>query len=625
MKNVSKQNIKNYLKQKESPRKRTSHIIAKFIVSVACIGILFTNSLEAKADNLYVCTEGGDVTATYETVGEQINGYYRSGKNVIVSYSVINPNQGCHQPESIGITDHVVINGGHHCNGHTSNSAQWVHIYGAAGPRLFGIESSNLFQIKVTEEEYKSCSYVIGGQKRSFGDGLSDGMTGWVTCYRPLPGTIFNGSQTDMEAPGITLTAAPYGEAVFQDKNGKKWGKTARITVTATDNKSKPDFLHPFRWKKAETQIQDWGKTGQFVFAQNNMIAIDSMDVTENAQYAVMARDGLGNSTDWSKVSVNCIDISPPIIHKMGVDKENWTDGDAFVTVDAVDSSVDQGGCGLPEKPYSWDDGKNWTQAPFLLVQKTGTYKVVVRDGLGNEVTESLSVVKKEVEKKLEAEPEPEPTPIPTPPNGPDDKKQEQKEQETIPKTPDPVTPIVVPVIPDTPTPPEKEIVRKKKQTSDSLDVPEKTPEVKKKIEVEEKETVELPKYYSENVKKEVTVLEKKDTFKNIMLVVVLACLIAFLLLILFLLWLFAKTYVLLFAEKEKGVYKWIGILKIQRKEDQFLVQISDETLQKVVSKNYRIQVFPTFYQLHKEEKLWIHFEEKSIRKSIDRIIEFSI
>ena len=90
------------------------------------------------AANKSGCENRGTVTAAYDTAGTAVNGYFKKNGKVVVTYEMGQPDESCSDTsyQYVGITDKVevpqidasetnVSGGGHVCNGHTSNAAEW--------------------------------------------------------------------------------------------------------------------------------------------------------------------------------------------------------------------------------------------------------------------------------------------------------------------------------------------------------------------------------------------------------------------------------------------------------------------------------------------------------------------
>lgn len=106
--------------------------------------------------------------------------------------------------------------------------------------------------------------------------------------------------------------------------------------------------------------------------------------------------------------TVGCIDKEPPVVTLLtDADLSTWYEGSICLYGEAHDT-----GLGLPEEPYSFDGGVTFVSEGKLLVDKNGTYEVLVKDRAGNTTAASLTVTM--AVKPAPKTPEPLPSEIPT-------------------------------------------------------------------------------------------------------------------------------------------------------------------------------------------------------------------
>ncbi|MBD5539871.1 MAG: hypothetical protein HDR00_01515 [Lachnospiraceae bacterium] len=115
-------------------------------------------------------------------------------------------------------------------------------------------------------------------------------------------------------------------------------------------------------------------KTSVIIKAQN----------LKNGNYKIIATDMLGNKAE-KNVKIMYVDNLSPVINKF--ETERTKEGLYRLVVTARDN---EGGCGLAERPYSFDGGKTWQSEPYLTIGQNGTYKVIVRDALNLQSTASV-------------------------------------------------------------------------------------------------------------------------------------------------------------------------------------------------------------------------------------------
>lgn len=181
---------------------------------------------------------------------------------------------------------------------------------------------------------------------------------GTYTVYvRDSVGNVANASisvnNIDRTAPDISLFANK-AEATTEN---------VILNVIATDSSGLAS--EPYSWDGT-----NWGN-------------VDTKTITENGVYKVFVKDALGNVGNAS-ISVSNIDRKGPDI-TLEADEKNYTAEDITLSVSATDPS------GLATKPYSWD-GTTWSNSNSKKISENGTYKVYVKDALGNVSNASISV-----------------------------------------------------------------------------------------------------------------------------------------------------------------------------------------------------------------------------------------
>lgn len=377
-------------------KKAIKAVMAAFILVFCLEDIVYA------ATNKSGCENKGTVTAAYAAAGTAANGYYKKNGKVVVTYDMGQPGESCSNTtyQYVGITDKVevpqidgsetnVSGGGHVCNGHTSNTAEWKHWFGLSGKVLYGMSTKNTGSVTVTEEEYKKCSYAIAGPSSSFGDGLgSDGKFHWIVLYKKLPDKIGNNG-IDETPPETQLSAAPYGKTAVNPANGKTYGTQAVLTAACSDQESRPHKTKTFRYKSSSGNITDWVAAN----SGNKKSASSTYTVNGNGTYYVEAQDQLGNISISQGISVDFIDVTAPtamvgktVNNKVVVNGKEWT-----ATTVTLDVSASDSGAGLSSLPYSFDQ-VTWTNAGNYVISQNGTYQIKVQDALGNLTTKSVTI-----------------------------------------------------------------------------------------------------------------------------------------------------------------------------------------------------------------------------------------
>ena len=110
-------------------------------------------------------------------------------------------------------------------------------------------------------------------------------------------------------------------------------------------------------------------------------------EIGESGQYELIAYD-VANNVTTIKFTLVISDTTKPTV-KLSANSTSWTKDNVILTVLAVD---DDGGLGLAEQAYSWDNANTWGQETTKTVTTNGTYGVYVRDKAGNTTYESIKI-----------------------------------------------------------------------------------------------------------------------------------------------------------------------------------------------------------------------------------------
>ena len=198
---------------------------------------------------------------------------------------------------------------------------------------------------------------------------------------------------------------------IFQglDKNTKytikarvvsKNGKTAESNVLVITTEDIPDpiiSISPEGWATSkEVTITYPTIKGQKLTYQYQKddgewetVTTTSTNVTFNANGTITAKVSDGNNTVSLKpVSVTQIDTEPPMINSVIGNDDEWSTNKTLVV-----NATDNNGSGIATKGgYSFDDGLSWQDSNELTVTENKTYKIKVKDAVGN-VTETATDV----------------------------------------------------------------------------------------------------------------------------------------------------------------------------------------------------------------------------------------
>lgn len=155
------------------------------------------------------------------------------------------------------------------------------------------------------------------------------------------------------------------------------WSTEAEMEIEVSDKTSSVKEIKVFGDKDRE--VLAWKgdkelKTSVIIKAQN----------LKNGNYKILATDMLGNKAE-KNVKIMYVDNLSPVISKF--ETVRTKEGLYRLAVTARDN---EGGCGLAERPYSFDGGKTWQSEPYLTIGQNGTYKVIVRDALHLQSTATL-------------------------------------------------------------------------------------------------------------------------------------------------------------------------------------------------------------------------------------------
>ena len=119
--------------------------------------------------------------------------------------------------------------------------------------------------------------------------------------------------------------------------------------------------------------------------------------ITENGNYKIKLNAGAGANTEKGAVvvPVQCIDRTGPRASYI-TNPDNWTTGEMeCLLTEAVDLQPDgTAGCGPAKEPFSFDEGKTWTENPKCSYAENGQFPVLVRDQLGNQTNQTISINK---------------------------------------------------------------------------------------------------------------------------------------------------------------------------------------------------------------------------------------
>lgn len=106
--------------------------------------------------------------------------------------------------------------------------------------------------------------------------------------------------------------------------------------------------------------------------------------ITENGTYTIYAQSSDGTIIS-ENITVSNIDRTGPTLKAVERSTSAWTNEEVTLSLMAEDLQPEGSlGCGLADKPYSYDGGETYVAENCLTVSGNGIYKVQLMDSLGN-------------------------------------------------------------------------------------------------------------------------------------------------------------------------------------------------------------------------------------------------
>lgn len=299
-----------------------------------------------------------------------------------------------------------------------------------------------------------------------------------------------------------------------------------------------------------------------------------------NGPVMLHTRDALGN-TESLEADIQNIDRTAPQMHVV-------QDGD-FVTIQAEDLQEDgTPGAGLSEQPYSFDGGESWTAEKQKKLTDAGVYRLCVRDRLDNQ-----SFYVYTIEENSD-------------PGGGN-----QQEIEKIPEIKDMIPSETSPEEAPLETKTAPPVQRSQEQSSEQSEV---TAESNRTFNVRRI----VPARLKKKEKSAEPVSRQGEQRRKLLWVLLGISLTTALLILIFLLLHSVRVY----ARMKNGQFCLLGILLL-RKEDTYVLQISDSMLEKAESIYWKCRPHPLFAKIFRHEMLVIYGEGFSLSEKIDTEIQF--
>ena len=128
---------------------------------------------------------------------------------------------------------------------------------------------------------------------------------------------------------------------------------------------------------------------GGITWTDKSVVTMD-----DNGVIDVLIKDKNGNTTG-DRIEIRNIDHTVPTVDKYTLDPaEAWVKEGVKLTLNSVTDPQPDGseGCGLNGLPYSYDDGRTWTDDNTYFYDENGDKSVLIRDALNNTYTLKFNI-----------------------------------------------------------------------------------------------------------------------------------------------------------------------------------------------------------------------------------------
>lgn len=231
--------------------------------------------------------------------------------------------------------------------------------------------------------------------------------TGWKN--RPIELFLVKNQSGELDLAGMSIKALPIGEAgsgVITAKSNSRYtydvqtndGRSATLSYTVNNlDMTKPEVAvdyTPKDWTKENiilTITASDARSGleakpYSIDGGNSFSSKNSFTVKNNGDYEIVVKDVAGNETR-KKIKIDNIDREGPEISYFGPSVEGWHSSDITLNVVAADNMS-----GLARYPFSYNGGENYTANSTYKISSNGSYKVIVKDALGNTSEKVITV-----------------------------------------------------------------------------------------------------------------------------------------------------------------------------------------------------------------------------------------
>ena len=299
------------------------------------------------------------------------------------------------------------------------------------------------------------------------------------------------------------------------------------------------------------------------------------LELAENQTLQILLRD-LHNNQTREQILIDHIDRQAP---KVSLQSKELSVGDSK-RVELVVKAKDEES-GLEKKAYSWNGGATYTDQRSMVVSENGNYAVKVRDRAGN-VGKAVIRISIFPEKEDETE---EPEESEEEPSSSTEEASTTEEQESTEES-----------VSTEETDTTEELTETE---SESMDEPEPETVLVTLEELGEEPESIMPR---EIKKEKATGIVKWIT---ILMLALAALLLAVLLL---LAWLRSMT---VYGKNRNGDWHYLGRVWIMRREERYVVNISEEMFEKCETARFCFKPAWGFVQMHEDEEMYFYFPEE--------------
>ena len=248
-------------------------------------------------------------------------------------------------------------------------------------------------------ETYTNCHWTFSH---------TNGYWDWIHDYELVFTTDCGETHTQMGAIGDECTCQDHGthtELTCQDT----YTVTGYTTACGLDEDS---ILGSF---SVVADTEDWSKSVTFTMSVTGDIAdgsipfkvngtaqaSDTYTATSNGSYSfsINAANGANEADSLITYNISNIDTTAPSINYR-LEPEDWTAEGVTLTITDIRDVQPDGteGCGVAALPYSFDNGRSWSESASHIYTENGSFRVLTRDKLGNvsAVTVTIDTIDRE-------------------------------------------------------------------------------------------------------------------------------------------------------------------------------------------------------------------------------------